>query len=148
MPTTANIQAATLEKFIEGWKEWTPEGCAATFSDDFQQQILPLSLGLPPRSRAETVQFLPTITGVVKNFQVKIHDIVHDSAKGKAVIRATSNADTPFGDFKWKNEHFILLTFTEDGEHVCKMEEMMDSAFCREFFPRLHSYMSEERASG
>jgi hypothetical protein len=41
---------------------------------------------------------------------------VHDAAKSKAVIYATSKADTPFGDFKWTNEYAVFVTFTEDGE--------------------------------
>jgi len=58
---------------------------------------------------------------------------VHDAAKSKAVIYATSKADTPFGDFKWTNEYAVFVTFTEDGEKVSKVEEMVDTAFFQEF---------------
>lgn len=75
------------------------------------------------------------------------HEIVHDAAKSKAVIYATSYADTIFEGFKWTNEYAVFLTFTEDGENVSKTEEMVDTAFFREFFPKLQKYLIEQDVS-
>lgn len=69
---------------------------------------------------------------------------MHDAAKGKAVIYATSKADTPFGDFKWTNEYAVFVTFTEDGKQINKMEEMIDTAFFNDFFPKFQKYLHEE----
>lgn len=78
---------------------------------------------------------------------MEIYEIVHDVARGKAVIYATSHADTPWEDFKWKNEYAVFLTFTENGEKINKVDEMLDSAFAKEFFPRFQKYLSEQGAS-
>lgn len=71
---------------------------------------------------------------------------MHDSDRGKAAIYATSHADTPFGDFKWSNEYAVFITFSADGEKIDNMEEMIDTAFYREFFPKFQKYLSEKRA--
>ena len=73
---------------------------------------------------------------------------MHDASKGKAVIYATTRADTPFGDFKWTMEYAVFVSFTEDGEQINRMEEMMDTAFYHEFFPKFQRYMSEQKALG
>lgn len=71
---------------------------------------------------------------------------MHDAPRGKAVIYATSYADTPFGDFKWTNEYAVFITFTEDGTQVQKFEEMVDTAFYQEFFPKFLRYMEQQGA--
>lgn len=75
------------------------------------------------------------------------YEVIHDAAKGKAVIYATSYADTIFDDFKWTNEYAVFITFTENGEQINKMEEMVDTAFFQEFFPRFQKYLIEQEAS-
>ncbi|KAL4815781.1 hypothetical protein BDW67DRAFT_185500 [Aspergillus spinulosporus] len=139
MPAPAHIQAATLDKFIAGWKTFTPEAWMASWSADCTQQILPFSLGVPARSRAEAQQVLP------KLIELEIRKVVHDADRGTAALYVTSKADTPFeGDFKWTNEYAVFLTFTEDGQGICKMEEMVDTAFYRDFFPRFQIYLAEK----
>lgn len=34
------------------------------------------------------------------------------------------------------NDSVIFLTFTEDRKEICKMEEVVDTAFYEAFFPR------------
>ncbi|KAG9229992.1 hypothetical protein BJ875DRAFT_473434 [Amylocarpus encephaloides] len=147
MSAPAEVQAATLDKFIAGWKEFTPESWMATWSGDCTQKMLPFSLGVPARPRAEVIGILPSLMGILKNYQLDIYEIVHDAPRNKAVIYATSNADTPFGDFKWTNEYAVFLTFTEDGTQVGKFEEMVDTAFYQQFFPRFQQYMKEQGAA-
>ncbi|KAG6358772.1 hypothetical protein INS49_012291 [Diaporthe citri] len=43
---------------------------------------------------------------------------------------------------KWTNEYAIFITFSEDGHRVSKLEEMLDSAFFRDFFPKLRKHIS------
>ncbi|ORY69634.1 uncharacterized protein BCR38DRAFT_333345 [Pseudomassariella vexata] len=147
MAATAQIQAATLEKFIAGWKKWTPEDMMAVWSDDCEQRMLPFSLGVPPRSRAEVKVILPKLIEVLTNFELEVYQVIHDAAKSKAVIYATTRADTPFGEFKCTNEYAVFVTFTEDGKQINRMEEMVDTAFYQEFFPKFQKYLSEQRAS-
>jgi hypothetical protein len=70
MPAPAHIQAATLQKFLAGWKKFTAEEWMATWSAESRQQILPFSLGVPSRSREEVQQVLPKLIGVLKNYEV------------------------------------------------------------------------------
>ncbi|KAI9648484.1 Monooxygenase dmxR10 [Ciborinia camelliae] len=147
MPAPTEVQAATLDKFIAGWKEFTPESWMATWSEDCTQKMLPLSLGVPARSRSEVLEILPGLVDILKNYRLDIREIVHDSPRSKAVIYAISYADTSFGDLKWTNEYAVFVTFTEDGTKVKKIEEMVDSAFYQEFFPKFQQYMKEQGAT-
>lgn len=70
MPSPAHIQAATLQKFLAGWKKFTAEEWMATWSTDSRQKLLPFSLGVPSRSRTEVQQVLPKLIGVLNNYEV------------------------------------------------------------------------------
>lgn len=70
MPAPLHIQAATLDRYIEGWKHFTAESWMATWSHDCQQKMLPFTLGIPSRSRAEVEIFLPKLMSVLKNYKV------------------------------------------------------------------------------
>ncbi|CZR68583.1 uncharacterized protein PAC_18482 [Phialocephala subalpina] len=147
MPAPAHIQAATLDKFIAGWKKWIPEDWMATWSDDCKQRVLPFSLGLPTKSRADVQAILPKLMEILTNYELNIYEIVHDVARNKAVIYVISKADTPFGDFKWMNEYAVFISFTEDGEQINKTGEMIDTAFYHEFSPKFQKYLSEQGSS-
>lgn len=69
MPAPANIQAATLDKFIAGWKTFAPEAWMASWSANCTQQILPFSLGVPARSRTEAQQVLPKLIEILINYE-------------------------------------------------------------------------------
>ena len=75
--------------------------------------------------------------------KLEIYDVVHDVANSKAVIYATSSADTPFGGFKWINECTVLVLFTEDGEQIKRMDEMVDTTFYHEFSSKFQRYLQE-----
>ena len=70
MPAPAHIQADTLDRFIAGWKKWTPEDVMATWSSDCVQVMLPLSLGVPPKSISEVKKVLPKLMAILKNYEV------------------------------------------------------------------------------
>jgi hypothetical protein len=70
MPASAEVQEATLNKFIAGWKEWTPEAWMATWSDDCTQKTLPFTLGIPARTLPEVKFMLPKLMGILKNYEV------------------------------------------------------------------------------
>ncbi len=68
---------------------------------------------------------------------------MHDAENSKAVVYAVSKADTPFGD--WTNEYAVFFTFDESGEKIAKIEEMVDSAFLNDFFPKFQSFLREQQ---
>lgn len=67
---TAEAQAATLAKFIEGWKEFTAESWTETWTDDCTQNFLPFTMGVPPRTKPEVLKLLPSLLGVLHNYKV------------------------------------------------------------------------------
>ncbi len=78
--------------------------------------------------------------------KLNIHEIVHDAARSKAAVYAVSKANTPFGD--WTNEYAVFFTFDEAGEHIAKIEEMVDSAFLNDFFPKFQNFLKERQQGG
>lgn len=70
MPAPSEVQAKTLEKFIDAWQQWSAEGMLACFSPDVQQRSMPLSLGIPARKRKEVEAVLPKLVQVVDNYGV------------------------------------------------------------------------------
>ncbi|RMZ66352.1 hypothetical protein GMOD_00005490 [Pyrenophora seminiperda CCB06] len=71
MPAPVEVQAATLEKFIEGWKGWTPEGFLASFADNCTQITLPFRNGDgKPKTKAELVGLFPILMSTLSNFKV------------------------------------------------------------------------------
>ncbi|TVY84587.1 Monooxygenase ptaG [Lachnellula suecica] len=162
MSAPANIQAATIDKYVAGWKKMSPQEMLATWSGNATQQGLPFTMSQPPKTRAQVEASLPKLSEILLNFKVTvtiyhgyirhfnlthpkltIHNVVHDPSKGKAVIYAVSQADTPFG-VPWRNEYASFLTFDESGEKIVKLEEMVDSAFVKAFLPPFQKYMSEQ----
>ncbi len=69
--------------------------------------------------------------------------MVHDTVKRKAVIYAITRADTPFG-IEWINEYACFVTLDESGERIVKLEEMIDSAFMKSFYPIFQKYLSDQ----
>jgi hypothetical protein len=75
MPAAAQVQAATLEKLISGWHKWTPEEFVASWSDDCTQTTLPISIGVPTRTRAELEKFFSHLMSNLTNFHVREHQV-------------------------------------------------------------------------
>jgi hypothetical protein len=68
----SEIQAATLDKFIKGWAEWTPESFLATWTDDCTQKNLPFSTESPIKNRAHVEHLFPILMSILTNFEVSI----------------------------------------------------------------------------
>lgn len=72
-----------------------------------------------------------------------IHEIVHDVPKSKVVVYALSKGKTPFGE--WTNEYAVFITFDDSGREIVKIEEMVDSAFMNDFFPKFQNYVRTQQ---
>jgi hypothetical protein len=70
MPPPATIQAATLEKFLAAWRNQDEKETVALWSDDFQQRLLPLSLKVPVKSRAEATAVNSKLIEHLTNWKV------------------------------------------------------------------------------
>lgn len=144
MPASAEIQAATLDEFIKGWEGWTPRGFLDTWSNSCTQKALPFSENVPIRTKDHMAHLFPILMSLLTDFQLTVHNVVHDVANGKAVIYALSKANTPVGPYQ--NEHALFLWFNEDGNKVEKIEEMFDGVFMKEFMPKLEKHIAEHEA--
>ena len=70
MPAAREVQAETLQKYIDGWSGWTVDGFLASWSEDCTQQSLPFSSGKPLLSRAQAEQLFPHLMSVMTDFKV------------------------------------------------------------------------------
>ncbi|ROT34548.1 hypothetical protein SODALDRAFT_364476 [Sodiomyces alkalinus F11] len=117
MAAEAEAQRATLDKFIDGWRRSSAADMVATWSAD-------------SRNSTEVMATLPMLQKVVTEY------------KHKAAVYALSTGKTPFGD--WTNDYAVFFTFNESGTEIVKLEEMVDSAFMKEFFPKFQGFMREQ----
>lgn len=81
MPAPAAIQKATLDKYIEGWKAWTPEKSLETWSDDVTFKTLPFSAGKPIRTRQQLEPRYVMLIENLTNFQASIQIFKHTCEK-------------------------------------------------------------------
>lgn len=70
MPAPAAFQADTLNKFLTAWKTQNVRDTVDLWSEDFTQRLLPLSLGLPPKSRSEAEMVNAKIVEHLTNWKV------------------------------------------------------------------------------
>ncbi|RAL16200.1 nuclear transport factor 2 family protein [Aspergillus homomorphus CBS 101889] len=141
MPAPSSTQAATLQRFITAWERWDAQEWISTFSEDFEQATLPLGLNIPVRSRKEVEVVLPALVATVKSYKLQIHHVIHDPENNKAAVYAASTGKLPWGD--WNLEYSAFLKFSEDGEKVARLEEMLDTAFLQDFGPKFGKYLQE-----
>lgn len=76
MPAAADVQAATLTKFLTAWKHGRANDTMALWSDDFTQRLLPLSLGAPCNSNAQAQLIYPKLVEALTNW--KVSNFLHD----------------------------------------------------------------------
>ncbi|KAK8045576.1 hypothetical protein PG993_005600 [Apiospora rasikravindrae] len=147
MSSLAEVQADTLNKFLEAWRTQDVGTTIELWSDDFKQRLLPDSLGAAVKSRAEAAVIYPVLTSNLSNWKLEIKQIVHDAARGTAAVYATSSADTPLPDEKWATDYAVFISFTEDGTQINKLDEMVDSTFYGRFFPKFQQYLAKTRGT-
>lgn len=71
MPGTAEVQRATIDKFIEGWKTKDPKAWITNWTDDCTNTILPFSMKHPGWSKTEVSEVqLPKLFGNLTNWKV------------------------------------------------------------------------------
>ncbi|KAK7942448.1 uncharacterized protein PG986_011561 [Apiospora aurea] len=147
MSAPAEVQAKTLNRFLDAWKAQDVGSTIDLWSEDFKQRLLPYSLGAAAKSKAEAAVIYPILTSNLSNWKLEIKQIVHDAARGTAAVYATSSADTPLPDEKWATDFAVFISFTEDGTQINKLDEMVDSAFYRSFFRKFQQYLAETRGA-
>ncbi|KAK1751363.1 hypothetical protein QBC47DRAFT_307862 [Echria macrotheca] len=143
MPAPGEVQRATLDRFIAGWSNWSAAEMVESWTDEATQVTLPTSLNHPPRDKTQVLSVLPLVQKIVTDYELNVREIVHDAAKSKAAVYAVSKGKAPFGP--WTNEYAVFFTFDESGEKIVKIEEMVDSAFLNDFYPKFQNYLREQQ---
>ncbi|KAF2232858.1 hypothetical protein EV356DRAFT_517001 [Viridothelium virens] len=141
MSAPADIQAETLARFLNAWKKWSAEDWLNIFADDITQVTMPFALGIPSRSRAEVEQTLPALVAAVQSYELTIHNVIHDVQAGKAAVYALSKGKLPWGP--WELEYAVFITFNKAGDKIACLEEMLDSAFLKDFGPKFGQYLQQ-----
>nr|UYO77228.1 monooxygenase [Trichoderma oligosporum] len=141
MPAPAEIQAATLQKFIDSWKRWDSREFLSLFSDDFTQVTLPLGLGIPSRPRAQVEQVLPALMATIKSYELNVRHVIHDATANKAALYVESKGILPWGP--WQMDYAAFVIFSEAGDKLNTVEEMLDTAKMADFVPKFNQYLEE-----
>lgn len=72
MPGSAEVQRATIDKFIDGWKTKDPQAWISNWTDDCTNTILPFSMKHPGWSKTEVSEVqLPKLFGNLFNWEVR-----------------------------------------------------------------------------
>ena len=66
---------------------------------------------------------------------------VNDPVARTVVLHSRGSADTPFG--LYANEYIFFLKMNENGDELVEVDEMVDSAFVQEWFPKLAAHMEK-----
>ncbi|KAG6015672.1 hypothetical protein E4U41_004578 [Claviceps citrina] len=136
MPPPADVQKATLDKFIDAWARWHADDFIALWSDGLTFTELPFSSGKPTRPRDKLEPRYRLLMSTLTNYKLDVKHVVHDTARAKACIYGVVRADAPCGAYA--NEQALFIAFDESGERVDRIEEMNDSAFRKEWDPKYY----------
>jgi ketosteroid isomerase-like protein len=128
-------QQSTAQTFINAYNTWDIEAIMKYRTPDCQQQVLPFSMGKPAKNNTEYRSYFESIMPLFSNFTVKVHNEFHNAEARTSYMHASSRAETPIGTYA--NEYALVLSFTEDGTKITKIEEFVDSAYSAQFFAKL-----------
>jgi len=68
---------------------------------------------------------------------------VHDPESHTSVLHLRDTAQSPIGPYA--NEYMFVLSFSQDGGKIVKIEEFLDSANCNEFFGKIERWLAEQK---
>ncbi|OAG00743.1 uncharacterized protein CC84DRAFT_1190701 [Paraphaeosphaeria sporulosa] len=149
----------TAKAVIDGYNAWNIDRILAYRRPGFQHQVLASSMGRTAKSNDENRAYLTTIMPLYSNFtlsafrtritglwlkrpQVTVLEEIYDAETHTCIIHASSKAETEIGQYG--NEYALILTFTEDGKHVTRFEEFVDSAYSERFVAALAKATSSQ----
>lgn len=77
-----------------------------------------------------------------KDLKVEILDMFKDEENKKMAFWATAKGDTSQGEYS--NEYVFMFQINEAGDKIIKLREYVDSAFMKEFSPKLAAIVGPE----
>ena len=83
----------------------------------------------------EYATYLAPSLSTFRNFTVKAHEVIVDEEGRKVVMLASSTAETDIGPYN--NEYVLVIEMGQDGRHVDKIIEWVDSGYAIKYFGQL-----------
>jgi len=119
----------TAYEVLEGYKTLSVDKILAPLDDaSFVQQVLPASLGMPARSKAEFTGHAKGITSIFKEFRMEPQQIYEDEAQNAVIIYAKMFGELTKDMGSWENECIMIMKFSPDGRKIVSHQEFVDSA--------------------
>ncbi|KAF4556707.1 Hypothetical protein D9617_1g085860 [Elsinoe fawcettii] len=119
---------ATAEQVLHAYSTLSVDAILSPLSSTvFKQQILPMSLGMPARSKDEFSKHAAGITSVFRKFRMEPQQIYEDEVRNAVVIYAKMIGTLVKGMGEWENECVMIMKFDQSGEKVVELQEFVDS---------------------
>jgi len=126
---TQSRRLRTAYEVLEGYKTLSVANILAPLDDvSFVQQVLPQSLGMPPRTKTEFAQHASGITSIFKSFRMEPQQVYEDEAQNAVIIYAKMIGELTRDMGSWENECIMIMKFSPDGRKVVSHNEFVDSA--------------------
>ncbi|KAK5173537.1 uncharacterized protein LTR77_002218 [Saxophila tyrrhenica] len=135
MSSNLDNQKSLTAKFIKIEEAWDIEANIQLRTNDCIYHLRPTTLGHPPRNNDEFREFYTSLKALWTDYKLEVLQTTHDAETHKSVIHAINYAETPAGPFEM--ECIMILSFTEDGTKLKRVEELADSAYLNEFLERV-----------
>ncbi|KAI1073562.1 hypothetical protein F5B20DRAFT_597389 [Whalleya microplaca] len=118
----------TAHELLRGFGSLSVPELLALLSADFHYQVLPESLGMPPRDKEAFAQHAAGIFAVFEEFQMIPKSIVDDVSGDMVVVLARMQGTLKGGGGEWANECVMMIQLSHDGTKVVEVKEFVDSA--------------------
>lgn len=126
-PQSRRLQ--TAYQVLEGYKTLRLEEILRPLDDHtFTQQVLPMSLGMPSRSKSEFTKHAAGITSIFTSFRMEPQAVFEDEVQNAVVIYAKMVGELTRDLGPWENECVMMMKFSRDGRRVVEHREFVDSA--------------------
>lgn len=70
MAPSGEVQAETLQKFLDAWAAWDFDAWRQTFDENFTQVTMPFNMNVPERTLEEVEHALPKLMEMVDDYEV------------------------------------------------------------------------------
>ena len=99
-----------------------------TLAPDYTHQVLPESLNMPKRSRAEFAAHAAGITSIFTEFAMEPQSVYEDAKANTVLAHCRMVGQLARGLGPWVNSCVIFMKFNEDGTLITEWVEFVDSA--------------------
>lgn len=128
---------------MDGYNSLNVDRLTAPLSSDFSHHVLPESLEMPVRNVKQFAEHAAQIFSVFSEFTMRPKAIFEDLGQNVVVVHARMEGKLKSSNEEWLNECVMMVSLSEDGTQVVKIEEFVDSAKAVEMREKHVSNMAE-----